>query len=167
MQSPSSDGKETNSSSGKLCLPCTNSFSRIQLPELLVSIERVRRNCTFSAVLVVDLVRRSHKCTIHSKPYPLTTVELQKAGSRMLRLTPKKVLDVGPTLFHLFVQDCKLSIGRSLRDFTRKVFSHIPGQKLINLMMILTSKHSSISKLLIQPGEHSHQSTYLEFISLP
>lgn len=29
------------------------------------------------------------------KPLPLTTVELQKAGSRLLHLAPKKVLDVG------------------------------------------------------------------------
>jgi DNA topoisomerase III len=29
------------------------------------------------------------------KPLPLTTVELQKAGSRLLKLSPKKVLDVG------------------------------------------------------------------------
>lgn len=29
-----------------------------------------------------------------SKPLPLTTVELQKAGSRLLKLAPKKVLDV-------------------------------------------------------------------------
>ena len=28
------------------------------------------------------------------KPYPLTTVELQKAASRILKLTPKKILDV-------------------------------------------------------------------------
>lgn len=31
------------------------------------------------------------------KPLPLTTVELQKAGSRLLRLTPKRVLDVRPS----------------------------------------------------------------------
>lgn len=31
---------------------------------------------------------------IHRKPYPLTTVELQKAGSRLLHMTPKKVLEV-------------------------------------------------------------------------
>lgn len=31
---------------------------------------------------------------INRKPLPLTTVELQKAGSRLLRLAPKKVLDV-------------------------------------------------------------------------
>jgi hypothetical protein len=30
----------------------------------------------------------------YRKPLPLTTVELQKAGSRLLRLAPKKVLDV-------------------------------------------------------------------------
>lgn len=28
------------------------------------------------------------------KPLPLTTVELQKSGSRLLRLAPKRVLDV-------------------------------------------------------------------------
>lgn len=28
------------------------------------------------------------------KPLPLTTVELQKAGSRLLKLAPKKILDV-------------------------------------------------------------------------
>ena len=34
------------------------------------------------------------------KPLPLTTVELQKAGSRLLKLAPKRVLDVsGPVLF--------------------------------------------------------------------
>lgn len=34
------------------------------------------------------------KLMICRKPLPLTTVELQKAGSRLLRLAPKKVLDV-------------------------------------------------------------------------
>lgn len=40
-------------------------------------------------------------CTIYAhlilssrKPLPLTTVELQKAASRLLRLTPKRALDV-------------------------------------------------------------------------
>lgn len=37
------------------------------------------------------------------KPLPLTTVELQKAGSRLLRLAPKKVLDVGFIFVPLFV----------------------------------------------------------------
>lgn len=31
------------------------------------------------------------------KPLPLTTVELQKSGSRLLHLTPKQILDVGPS----------------------------------------------------------------------
>jgi hypothetical protein len=30
----------------------------------------------------------------HRKPLPLTTVELQKSGSRLLKLAPKKILDV-------------------------------------------------------------------------
>lgn len=33
---------------------------------------------------------------IHRKPLPLTTVELQKSGSRLLKLAPKKLLDVSP-----------------------------------------------------------------------
>jgi DNA topoisomerase-3 len=32
------------------------------------------------------------------KPLPLTTVELQKSGSRLLRLSPKKILDVSNLL---------------------------------------------------------------------
>ena len=34
------------------------------------------------------------KTTKKWKPLPLTTVDLQKAGSRLLRISPKKVLDV-------------------------------------------------------------------------
>ncbi|KAI0779452.1 DNA topoisomerase [Fomes fomentarius] len=33
------------------------------------------------------------------KPYPLTTVDLQKAGSRLLKLSPKKVLDIAERLY--------------------------------------------------------------------
>ncbi|KAI0730280.1 DNA topoisomerase, partial [Fomitopsis betulina] len=33
------------------------------------------------------------------KPLPLTTVELQKAGSRLLRMSPKKVLDIAEKLY--------------------------------------------------------------------
>ncbi|RDB16720.1 DNA topoisomerase 3 [Hypsizygus marmoreus] len=39
------------------------------------------------------------KSTKKWKPLPLTTVELQKAGSRLLRLAPKKVLDVAEKLY--------------------------------------------------------------------
>jgi DNA topoisomerase III len=35
------------------------------------------------------------------KPLPLTTVELQKAGSRLLKMAPKKVLDVCSSVFTL------------------------------------------------------------------
>lgn len=34
------------------------------------------------------------------KPLPLTTVELQKTGSRLLHLSPKTILDVRPALLH-------------------------------------------------------------------
>ncbi|TCD68059.1 DNA topoisomerase [Steccherinum ochraceum] len=33
------------------------------------------------------------------KPYPLTTVDLQKAGSRLLKLSPKRILDIAESLY--------------------------------------------------------------------
>ncbi|KAI0032905.1 DNA topoisomerase [Vararia minispora EC-137] len=39
------------------------------------------------------------KNTKKFKPYPLTTVELQKAGSRILKITPKKVLEAAEHLY--------------------------------------------------------------------
>lgn len=36
----------------------------------------------------------AHLIPSSRKPLPLTTVELQKAASRLLRLTPKRALDV-------------------------------------------------------------------------
>lgn len=39
------------------------------------------------------------------KPYPLTTVELQKAASRILKLTPKKILDVSCRIGIVLLQD--------------------------------------------------------------
>ena len=39
------------------------------------------------------------------KPLPLTTVELQKAGSRLLRLAPKKVLDVRFSVFSFKISE--------------------------------------------------------------
>ncbi|KIY52889.1 prokaryotic type I DNA topoisomerase [Fistulina hepatica ATCC 64428] len=41
----------------------------------------------------------SNKSTKKWKPLPLTTVELQKAGSRLLKMTPKKVLDIAEKLY--------------------------------------------------------------------
>ncbi|WAR58809.1 hypothetical protein PtB15_10B148 [Puccinia triticina] len=39
------------------------------------------------------------EATVQMKPSPLTTVELQKCGSRLLHLTPKKVLDIAEKLY--------------------------------------------------------------------
>lgn len=41
----------------------------------------------------------TNKQTKKWKPYPLTTVELQKSGSRLLRLAPKRILDVAESLY--------------------------------------------------------------------
>jgi hypothetical protein len=55
------------------------------------------------------------------KPLPLTTVELQKAGSRLLRMAPKKVLDVCfCLLFSSFSAFPKLTDG--VKDF-REIIS--------------------------------------------
>ncbi|KAL9936553.1 hypothetical protein V8E36_004621 [Tilletia maclaganii] len=40
-----------------------------------------------------------NKSTRKFKPYPLTTVELQKSGARLLRLSPKRILDVAEGLY--------------------------------------------------------------------
>ncbi|KAH8119439.1 prokaryotic type I DNA topoisomerase [Phellopilus nigrolimitatus] len=45
------------------------------------------------------VTKKTSKPTKKWKPLPLTTVELQKAGSRLLRLAPKKVLDVAEKLY--------------------------------------------------------------------
>ncbi|CAH7669233.1 DNA topoisomerase [Phakopsora pachyrhizi] len=39
------------------------------------------------------------KPAVKWKPLPLTTVELQKSGSRLLRLTPKQILDIAEKLY--------------------------------------------------------------------
>lgn len=41
----------------------------------------------------------TNKQTKKWKPYPLTTVELQKSGSRLLRLAPKRILDIAESLY--------------------------------------------------------------------
>ncbi|BEJ16114.1 hypothetical protein CspHIS471_0507190 [Cutaneotrichosporon sp. HIS471] len=45
------------------------------------------------------VIKVETKPTTKRKPYPLTTVELQKAGSRLLSMTPKRVLDLAEKLY--------------------------------------------------------------------
>ncbi|KAH6885641.1 DNA topoisomerase [Coprinopsis sp. MPI-PUGE-AT-0042] len=54
---------------------------------------RVMEDVTTTVVKVIK------KETKKWKPLPLTTVELQKAGSRLLRLAPKKILDISERLY--------------------------------------------------------------------
>ncbi|KAG8980583.1 DNA topoisomerase, partial [Tulasnella sp. 427] len=54
------------------------------------------------------------------KPLPLTTVELQKSGSRLLRMAPKKILDVAEKLY----QDGFLSYPRTETDIFDPQFDH-------------------------------------------
>ncbi|KAF8639574.1 hypothetical protein AX17_001476 [Amanita inopinata Kibby_2008] len=48
---------------------------------------------------IARVTKVSNKATRKWKPLPLTTVELQKAGSRLLRMAPKKVLDIAEKLY--------------------------------------------------------------------
>ncbi|KAF8893540.1 prokaryotic type I DNA topoisomerase, partial [Infundibulicybe gibba] len=54
---------------------------------------------TVLAEPVARVTKVVNKTTKKWKPLPLTTVELQKAGSRLLRLAPKKVLDIAEKLY--------------------------------------------------------------------
>ncbi|KDN47556.1 prokaryotic type I DNA topoisomerase [Tilletiaria anomala UBC 951] len=61
-------------------------------------VQMLHRRCLAAAEAVVTNVQK--KPTKKWKPYPLTTVELQKAGSRLLHLAPKKVLDIAEALYN-------------------------------------------------------------------
>ncbi|KAI5123889.1 hypothetical protein M0805_005705 [Coniferiporia weirii] len=72
------------------------SWRRVRLFDFLVS------QAIYELVLSNPLARvtkKTSKGTKKWKPLPLTTVELQKAGSRLLRMTPKNVLDVASKLY--------------------------------------------------------------------
>ncbi|CAK9780934.1 unnamed protein product [Cutaneotrichosporon oleaginosum] len=70
-----------------------------------------RRNHLFDFDIALDLAKETverpmatvikveTKPTTKRKPYPLTTVELQKSGSRLLGMTPKRVLDLAEKLY--------------------------------------------------------------------
>ncbi|PPQ66473.1 hypothetical protein CVT24_007047 [Panaeolus cyanescens] len=49
--------------------------------------------------LTATVSKVTKKTTKKWKPLPLTTVELQKAGSRLLKMAPKKVLDIAEKLY--------------------------------------------------------------------
>ncbi|KAK7053262.1 DNA topoisomerase [Paramarasmius palmivorus] len=62
-------------------------------PEALVLYEHVMANPRARVMKVTK------KETKKWKPLPLTTVEMQKAGSRLLKLAPKKILDIAEKLY--------------------------------------------------------------------
>lgn len=53
---------------------------------------------------VARVTKVVNKNTKKWKPLPLTTVDLQKAGSRLLKISPKKVLDVWSFFLHTYRQ---------------------------------------------------------------
>jgi DNA topoisomerase III len=59
-----------------------------------------------------------------SKPLPLTTVELQKAGSRLLHLTPKRVLDVINFSLHFPCQPTSISAQVAESLYQRGLISY-------------------------------------------
>jgi DNA topoisomerase IA len=89
------------------------------LEDPIARVTQVRRKPTKHwYVLRALCTTLTHTGLFDRKPLPLTTVELQKAGSRLLHLTPKKTLDVGPlTCFkvchthELSYLDCRTSLS--------------------------------------------------------
>lgn len=61
------------------------------------AVRTIFRRCTASPEATV--VKVTSKVTRKFKPSPLTTVELQKSGGRLLRMTPKRVLEVAEKLY--------------------------------------------------------------------
>lgn len=62
------------------------------------TVEMLYEGCKDSMDALVTKV--TSKPTRKFKPYPLTTVELQKSGSRLLRMAPKRILDLGEALYN-------------------------------------------------------------------
>ncbi|KAF8907833.1 DNA topoisomerase [Gymnopilus junonius] len=91
-----------------------------------------KRNHLFDQVVVQNLfemmgnslaivTKVTNKTTKKWKPLPLTTVELQKAGSRLLKLAPKKVLDTAEKLY----QQGFVSYPRTETDEFDPQFDHM------------------------------------------
>ena len=74
----------------------------------------------------------------YRKPLPLTTVELQKAASRLLKMTPKKVLDVSFPLTPAHPPAVSLQ-HRSPKSCISKVSCLIHELKPINMILSLIS----------------------------
>ncbi|THH02191.1 hypothetical protein EW145_g6782 [Phellinidium pouzarii] len=72
------------------------SWRRVRLFDFTVSLAIYELVLSNPSARVTKLTSKETK---KWKPLPLTTVELQKAGSRLLRLAPKKVLDVAEKLY--------------------------------------------------------------------
>ncbi|PPQ85703.1 hypothetical protein CVT26_005857, partial [Gymnopilus dilepis] len=91
-----------------------------------------KRNHLFDQVVVQNLyemmgnslavvTKVTNKTTKKWKPLPLTTVELQKAGSRLLKMAPKKVLDIAEKLY----QNGFVSYPRTETDEFDSQFDHM------------------------------------------
>jgi len=88
-------------------------------------------------MVLFSISSRHDRADCVRKPLPLTTVELQKAGSRLLRMAPKRVLDVRPfTTSVCLILKTRL---RLLKASTKRATSPTLALKQTN------STHSSIS----------------------
>lgn len=123
-----------------------------------------RRNRLFDRGCVVVLFERclaarlakvsktQRKPTSKWRPLPLTTVELQKLGSKYLRMDSQKVMKVKSIFLHF--QSRALILARSQKSFTTKAGSATPVRRLINSTRALICKGSFKNKLKTAPGDN-------------
>jgi DNA topoisomerase III len=108
-------------------------WSRVRLFEFDVSLA-IYEMVLANPMATISSVKR--KPTKKWKPLPLTTVELQKSGSRLLKLAPKRILDVRQ---HSFLSTTSLRVCRSQILYTSQASCHTHGRKPISMIPNSTS----------------------------
>lgn len=97
---------------------CPFTWRRGHIFEFLVAVTLYEQVLESKTAKVTKITKKTTK---KWRPLPLTTVELQKAGSRLLKLAPKKVLDVAEKLY----QQGFLSYPRTETDQFDPQFDHM------------------------------------------
>ena len=100
---------------------------------------------------------------VYRKPLPLTTVDLQKAGSRILKISPKKVLDVCMRSLHTTNSLIHSKLHRLRSGFTSKGFCHIRVLKQTSMIHSSTSCRLLPNRLGMELGVSLRLGKLLDF----